>query len=342
MSRHDFFVISSLLLLSLSAAAQQSACTTPDMPVSVIKANGDPVEGLAATDFIVQLKKQSVSIQSANYDAGPRRVLLVIDEARELSADARKAEVEFASSIISSAQSVDSLALLTARGAPQAVKFGADRPALLHALNESHDEQGHGKQLGVLDAVAEGITWFGQPQLGDSIVLIAMDLEGNHNTNYKNVAKLLEEHQIRMFGVALGHLQLANQTTGAQGMGREGLGYVDPGMPMWGQIGDANFLPLTVNSGGYIVPEDTLSKMHEFKFTDVKKQQLQKTAFIMSGLIDKFYAVHITSPASAHPEAWTVSLAPAKLQGFPGAHVLYPHEISPCPSAGRESRATIQ
>lgn len=330
MSIRALFLFPALFLLALSAAAQQTAC---EMPVNVIKANGDPVEGLAAADFVAQIKKQAFSIQSANYDSGPRRILLVIDEARELSAEARKAEVEFASSIISSAQSQDSLALLTARGASQAVKFGADRPALLHALSELREEQGKGKQLGVLDAVAEGVTWFGPPQLGDSIVLLAMDLEGNHNTNYKNVAKLLEEHRIRIFGVAFGHLLLTNQTAGAQGMGKEGLGYADPGMPMWGQIGDANFLPLTVNSGGYIAPEDTQSKMHEFKLTDVKKQELKKTASNMSALIDKFYAVQLSSASSAHPEPWNLSLAPGKLQSFPGSHVLYPHEISPCPSA---------
>jgi hypothetical protein len=325
--RRIFFLISILFFLAVSVEAQQSACAAGDVPVSVIKANGDAVEGLAAADFTVQIKKQSVSIQSANYDAGPRRILLVVDEARELSADARKAEIAFATAIISSAQSQDSLALLTARGAAQEIKFGAERSTMLHALNESHDEQARGKQPGVMDAVAEGIAWFGEPQLGDSIVLIAMDLEGNHNTNYKNVAKLLQEHRIRLFGVALGHLQLANQTRGAQGMGKEGLGYVDPGMPMWGQIGDANFLPLTVNSGGYVVPEDTLSTKHEFKLTEIKKLELEKTASTMAGLIDKFYALRIPDQPPAHAESWTVSVSPGKLQGLPGAHVLYPHEI---------------
>ncbi|HEY6251590.1 MAG TPA: hypothetical protein VI685_16655 [Candidatus Angelobacter sp.] len=328
-----FFLFSTLFLFTFSAAAQQAACTAPDIPVSVIKANGDSVEGLVAADFIAELKKQPLPIQSATYDAGPRRILLVMDETRELSADARKAEVEFAATIVSSAQPADSLALVTARGSAREVKFGAERSALMQSLNESREVQGKGKQLGVLDAVAEGISWFEPPQLGDSIVLIAMDLEGNHNTNLKSVTRLLEEHRIRLFGVALGHLELRNQTSAVQMTGRQGMGYVDPGMPMWGQMGDANFLPLTVNSGGYIVPEDTLSKLHEFKLTDIKKQQLQKTASTMSGLIDKFYAVRISSTPSAHSEPWTLGLNPGKLQGLPGAHVLYPHEVGPCPAA---------
>jgi len=331
-SSRAFLLIAVLLVLAFSAVAQQAACTT-DVAVSVIKANGEPVEGLAAADFIAQLKKQRLSIQSATYDAGPRRILLVIDEARELSAEARKVEVEFATSIISSAQPEDALALVSARGAGPAIKFGTDRNAVLQALNKNHDEQGRGKQPGVLDAVAEGITWFGQPQLGDSIVVIAMDLEGNHNTNYKSVARLLEEHGIRAFGVALGHLQLINQTTGALGMGREGLGYVDPGMPLRNQTGDANFLPLTVNSGGYVVPEDTMTEKQEFKLTDVKKLELQKTAANISRLIDRFYALHLPNTPSAHSESWTVSLSPSKLQALPGTHVLYPHELGLCPSA---------
>lgn len=330
MCRRVFILSAILLSLTFNARAQQSACSAADIPVSVIKANGDPVEGLTAADFSAQMKKQSLPVQSAAYEASPRRILVVLDETRELSAEGRKAEMAFATAVISSAQPQDSLALLTARGTAREVKFGADRGALLRALSENSEEQGRGKQFGVLDAVAEGITWFGEPQPGDAIVIIAMDLEGNHNTNPQKVAKLLEEHRIRLFGAAFGHLQLANQTRGTQGTSKDGLGYVDPGIPLWGQNGDANFLPLTVNSGGYVVPEDTLTKMHEFKFTDMKKMELEKTAAAMAGLIDKFYALHIANQSGAHAESWMISVNPGKLRGLPGAHVLYPHEIGPC------------
>jgi hypothetical protein len=141
----------------------------------------------------------------------------------------------------------------------------------------------------------------------------------------------LEEHRIRLFGVAFGHLLLTNSTAAATGMGREGFGYQQPGIPMYtNATGEANFLPLSVNSGGYIVPEDALRGKKEFQLTDLKRKQLQKTGALMSELIDKFYRLRIQLPALSHPEPLTVTLK----QSQPGTHVLYPHELSCGPPAG--------
>ncbi len=325
----SFLSAALLLIPALDAVAQQPPCGNLDVPVTVIRANGEPVQGLTAADFTGLLKKQPLSIQSLTNDAGPRRILIVIDTVKLLSAQARKAQVEFASAVVDAAQPEDTFALLTARGFSQQAKFGADRSALKNALRvlDEHagEATGDAKQPGVMDAVAEGITWFGEPRLGDSIVLLAADLEGNHKANHKSVAKMLEEHRIRLFGVAFGHLLLTNSTGSATGMGREGFGYQQPGIPMYtNATGEANFLPLSVNSGGYIVSEDALRGKKEFQLTDLKRKQLQKTGALMAELIDKFYRLRIQLPALSHPEPWTVTLK----QSQPGTHVLYPHELS--------------
>ena len=213
------------------------------------------------------------------------------------------------------------------------VKFGADRTRLRQVLDSGANEQDKGK-LGVLDAVAEGITWFGEPRLGDTIVLMAMDLGDNRKTSLKEVSKMLEEHRIRLFGVAFGHLLLVNQTLSTQGMGREGLGQVRQGLPFYGSAGDADFLPFSVNSGGYIVPEDTASKRQEFKLTDAKKQELQRTATAMAAIIDKVYAVRLQTSPGPHSESWALSLSHTKVQELPGARVLYPHDLASCSQSG--------
>src|SRR5262245_39954493 len=117
------------LVLTGNLLAQQN-CGPTDIAIDVILPNGAPVAGLATADFSVEAKKQSLPLQSVTYDSGPRRILLVMDATRELPAEGRKAEVEFASALIASAQPADSLALLTARGAAREVKFGSDRSAL--------------------------------------------------------------------------------------------------------------------------------------------------------------------------------------------------------------------
>lgn len=340
MSHRFLFLILLSLVVAPGARAQQPDCASVDVPIGVIRPNGEAIEGLTASDFAAQIKKRAVSIQSINYDVGPRRILLVIDASHRFSAEARIAEAEFASDVVLNAQHGDSLALVVARGPAREIKFGSDRHALLQAIRETAAENNDSKdpeKLGVLDAVAAGINWFGGPQLGDSIVVVAMDLEGNHNTSYKSVVKMLEEHHVRLFGMALGHLLLTNQVIGTQQTDREGFGYRDPGIPIYNADAEADFFPLTVNSGGYIVQEDTRRASHDFKVNDAKKKELEKTATMMAALIDKVYALRFAAGGLSHAEPWVVGLAPNKLQSLPGAHVLYPHELSACSrsSAGR-------
>lgn len=335
---HRFFLLTLLSLIAApSSPAQQPDCTTVDVPIGVMKPSGEAIEGLTANDFAAQIKKRAVSIQSIASDSGPRRILLVIDASHRLSSEARKAQVEFVSDVVLNAQPGDSMALIVARGPVHEVKFGADRAALLQAIKDSAQETKDPEKLGVLDAVAAGINWFGEPQLGDSIVVVAIDLEGNHSTNYKSVVKMLEEHHVRLFGMALGHLLLTNQVIGTQQTDREGFGYREPGIPIYNADADADFFPLSVNSGGYIVQEDTKRTNQDFKVNEAKKKELEKTATMMLALIDRFYTVRVAAAGLSHAEPWTLGIAPNKLQSLPGAHVLYPHELSACSSssAGR-------
>ena len=323
MSYRAIFVVLVCIMAPVAAVAQ-AACGT-DVPISVIRANGEPIPGLKASDFNGQLKKQALAIESLSYDVGPRRILFVIDTTRQLTADARRAEVEFASAMVSAAQPGDSFALLTARGIEQSAKFAADRSAVnqaLKVLEQSAGENlGDTKKAGVLDAVAEGIGWFGEPRLGDAIVVFARDLEDNHKTDYKKVARMLAERHIRLYGVAFGHLLLNNSTSAAMATSREGLGYVQPGIVVPGELGDANFFPLSINSGGYLVREDQGLAQKQFKLDELKRKQLQKTGALMAQLVDEFYRVRVNAPA--HAEPLTVGLK----QSQPGSYVLYPLEL---------------
>ena len=337
MSCRSYFFVFFLLVFSWSAVAQQSGCSSLEVPVNVIKASGEPVPGLSSSDFLVQIRKNVVSVDSITPQSAPRRILLVLDTTRKLAPDARKLEVEFAQGVVDAAQPEDSFALITARGLSQAVKFGSDRAALNTAFKTLLDAAGQSgdNHAGPLDAVTEGIGWFEQPQLGDSIILLALDLEDNRKATPKTVGKLLQDHHIRLFGVALGPLQLQNSASAGMATDRDGFGYRQPGVPMNLNLGEPNFLPLSVNSGGYVAPENTHHSSSEFKLTDPIRQQVRSNGARMAQLIDNVYVLRIKSPA--HPEPWAVTLAPGKLQSMPGAHLLYPHEAPVC-SASMASR----
>src|SRR5579884_425574 len=193
--------------------AQETACKAREIPVGVISLNGDAYRGLAAEDFVGHMQKKPVQVNSLTYDDGPRRVLIVVDASKKLSADSRKAEIEMIQSMTAAARPEDTFGLMVARGPGQDFKFTADHAALLQGLEQTGENK-RGKDSGVLDTVMVGIEWFGAPQPGDSIVVIAADLEGNHKTNPKQVAKALEENHIRLFGLALGPVQTQSSVAG--------------------------------------------------------------------------------------------------------------------------------
>jgi hypothetical protein len=50
------------------------------------------------------------------------------------------------------------------------------------------------KDPSVLDTIMAGTQWFGSPQAGDAIVVIAANMEGGRKTNAKTVAKALGDN----------------------------------------------------------------------------------------------------------------------------------------------------
>src|SRR6478735_1721727 len=69
--------------------AQESVCKATDIPVGVISVNGSAFRGLAAEDFVGHVQKRPVAVKNVAFDDGPRRVLIVADVNKKLSADSR-------------------------------------------------------------------------------------------------------------------------------------------------------------------------------------------------------------------------------------------------------------
>ena len=118
------------------------------------------------------LQKKPVAVKNLAFDDGPRRVLIVVDLSKKLSGDSRKAENEIIRTLLASARPQDTFAIMPARGPGQDVKFTEDRSAISQALGQPGDGK-RGKEPGVLDTVMVGIEWFGTPQPGDAIVVMA-------------------------------------------------------------------------------------------------------------------------------------------------------------------------
>jgi hypothetical protein len=320
-----------LLAWAQAGAAQQGTCKALEVPVGVINISGDVYRGLHAEDFSGRLQKKPLTVKSLTYDDGPRRILFIVDRNKKLSSDSRRAETEMIGIILAAARPEDSFALLTARGPGGDVNFTKDRNAITQGLgNESRET----KDTGVLDAVLAGIQRFGAPQAGDAIVVIAADMEGNHKANAKMVAKALDEHHIRMFGLALGMVNTKNSVAGGSmtSTTSQGLAWTTP---LSGGIvydtGDEHFFPLTTNSGGLVLGVMNMDPRRSYNISDPRiLQEVRQKARSISKMINAFYRMEIDSPPLPHAEDLNMDVAESIRKHTQQMFVLYPHMLETC------------
>lgn len=329
MSSRFLSFITIFLGFSGSALAQQDTCKPAELPVGVISIAGDVFRGLAAEDFIGHVQKKPVGIKSLTYDEGARRVVFVVDTDNKISANFRRAEAEMIGIMLAGGRPGDTFALLPARGPGRTVSFTSDHNAIAQSVGAS----GENKQ-GVLDAVMVGIEMFGAPQSGDAIVVIAVELEGNHKANAKMVAKALEEHHVRMFGLALGPVATKNSVAGSTvtSTTSQGLAWTTPGVGNFVyNTGDEHFFPLTVNSGGVVLGVIGGDPKRDSNLHDpVVLQRVQQKARAISKMINAFYRMQAEPPQTGRSEDWTLDISETITKHSQPMLVLYPHALGPC------------
>lgn len=325
--------ISVVFVLSSIGFGQQSACKATDVPVGVISVSGNVFRGLAAEDFIGRVQKRPVAVKALAYDDGPRRVLIVADLSKKLSADSRKAEDEMIKTLLASARPSDTFAIMPARGPGQDIKFTEDRSTISQALGQPGDGK-RGKEPGVLDTVMTGIEWFGTPEPGDSIVVIASELEGNRKANARTVAKALHDSHIRMFGLALGPVETKNSVASHFVTSASSQGLAEA-QPLVGNIvyetGDEHFFPLTTNSGGLVLSVMNADPRRTYSMADSHLvESVRQKARSVSNMIAAYYRMQVEPPAISRPTDWDLTISEEIQKHSTPMFVLYPRELGPC------------
>jgi hypothetical protein len=287
------------------------------------------MRGLKPDNLVAQIKHGDLKISSVTYDTGPRRVVFIVDTGRDLSRDAKKAEVEVVSYIVSRAPADTSFGLITSRGAKSEVRLGMPREQLAaelaHLLERSESGSSNDEE-GALDAVMEGVGWFGNALPGDSILLMSSEIESNRRTKYAIVAKALADHHIRLFSFLLGPMVMGTVYNEFRTNYRGGLSSSSTVV-----ANQENLSALTWNSGGYMVVENTEQPWKEYKLTEAHLDELRREGWQMYGAAAEFYIVRLVPVAqSVHDKQWTLELADSVHQRFPQAKALYPRELSFC------------
>lgn len=317
-----------LTCLSTIAVAQNELCKSVEVPVGIVNGSGESFHGLSSADFSVRAGKTPVELKSMTFDSGPRRIILVVDTSKKLSAETLKAERSIVETLVNGARPQDSVAMVTGRGPQHIVKFGEEKSAFVEAL-PAEDESRHGKEQGVLDAVMQAIPLFGDSKPGDSIVVIAADLGGNRGTNARQVASVLEQHHIRMFGLALGlvstkNMALSGQTTTAWGLAEAQTAVGD----VIYETGDTDFYPLTRNSGGLVLSVMNYDPRLTYSMRDPKFQaRIKQQSLVIYNVIAGYYRVEL---ATTHTGDWSFDPQPEVRKAAPNMFLLYPHQLPAC------------
>lgn len=229
--------------------------------------------------------------------------------------------------VVSRAPADTSFGLITSRAARTEVPLGMPREKLAAALAQLLERSESGiDEEGALDAVMEGVGWFGNALPGDSIVLMTSEIESNRRTKYSVVAKALANHRIRLFSFLLGPMVIGTAYTEVR---TNYQGHLSSSSTV--VANQENLSALTWNSGGYMVVENTELPWKEYKLTDAHLDELHREGRQMYGAAAEFYRVRLVPVArSVHDQQWSLGLADSVRKRFPQAKALYPRELPFC------------
>jgi hypothetical protein len=311
-----------VLVLTLCAPLGHTQQATCIVPANVWNPDGG-TRGLSADAFVVHDRKRPIQVLSCAADWSPRRVIFVADNGHNVSPAARQIEVAVITDMLAKARPEDSFALLTARGPRVALRVGSSRDVVRAAAEQLENApQGKSGCESVLDAVLEATDWFQPTRPGDSILLLALNLEGRHRASFSKARAALTAGRIRLFGFELGEvnqpdlLEEFSNLDSFFSIPRSGFGNVD------------HFLALSVESGGVAVRQDTTAEGKGHTVPDVWLGQLRYTAELLYEAIAEYDLLHLSSvgPHTA------IDLAPSVRRQLPVARVLYPRNLPQCPA----------
>lgn len=142
-------------------------------PLIMASAPELPPEGFVAYDKRGR-EFYRVGIMSVERKSGPRRIVMVIGGVglRTDNGQPMLQAIPVAiDQILATAGPQDSFALLTVGGPRAALRLGSGRDAIRTTVDQFRNAKWERGGKGVLDALAEATSWFGPPQMGDSIIL---------------------------------------------------------------------------------------------------------------------------------------------------------------------------
>ena len=273
--------------------------------------------------FIARAHGRDLLISSLEEDLSPKRMLLVLDASKNVNAEAWKIETSLSTFVIDGAPPQLSFGLVLLNADVPPLDFATPRESLYSRLKElsstrpakakPSEEDTYGGLMGALRL-------FGTPQFGDTIFAFFGGADESGRVNPSLLRDSFAKQGVRIFGFVLGEMS----RSGFYMTSKDGDVPADPDT---GEIG-----ALAVQSGGLVAVENTTMQTKTYHLTDDRLNQLEAWAHRFYQLTVVPYRIRVAADPSAKPSEWSVDLNETIKKKAPGAGVLFPHQLLPCPS----------
>jgi len=310
-----------LLFFIASAAGQTQPCEV-DVPLNIVMPDAALVRNVPQDGFAAHRGSDVLAIRSVSADTASRRIVLVVENGKNVNLAARKVEASMLGAIVRNARTEDSFAFLTTSGPRKELPFGASRDMLLSSIAElSSPAKGKDQDKSTLDALFEASGWLQPPQPGDSIIFLTMGLKPGQ-AEYGKVGRALTSAGIRLFGFQLGRLYV----------GTYGLSFAPSpsGVLLPRATIDPNqetMFDLADETGGFFLGENTEGgPQRTYHLTDERLQLLDKFGRQLYKGIVEYYRIRLIGG----PEGFAIDLTDSVRQKLLKAHMLYPRKMPHC------------
>ena len=314
------------LLATLLAASIPRLPATDDpglnrtVAVNVKTEDNQLVKGLTASNFQAKMRGNSIDIESAKYEDGPRRVLILFDTSGSMgeSEGHWRWGIEMANNLVFLAPPLTNFALMSfSSSINDKIDFGVSPSEFREALTKLVAEypKGIGGKTAIFDASSQGLTSLGQGAAGDVVMVITDGGDNAIKVNQKEVVDALIKSRVRLFAFFIA------STLEQRGRAPEEA------------AGPAELFDMTKDTGGDFASFISGQKPPApLKPTPTDLKLIASLAHLMGLEMSEFYALGLKlSEPLVKPRDWNLEVLNALGNKHPRLRILYPHKLAACP-----------
>jgi Mg-chelatase subunit ChlD len=285
--------------------------------VNVVDEEGRQVTGLKAENFRGKYRGQEVRVVSAEWDTGPRRVVILLDQSDSMMWG-KKLEVvrRAAQELVAAAGPGTEVALVRFSVRPdEVVRFDDGRQAVLNRLAaiEKADKKA-GARTAMLDAMMEGLRLLAPGRFGDALFVMTDGGDNASRTRDRDARDAVVCSRARVY-----FLMFFDPDRTARGAEYA----TAPGLAD----------EFSKSSGGFVLQpfEYLLTGVGDFELSPEEQADLANRVRLLHGLMAGTYRVEVELPREVEKtRGWELEVVGVDGKKMKGVRVVYPRKVAAC------------